>query len=66
MGGGGMYDMGVYALQGARLAAGTEPLSVTAQHVVNRPEIFSDADEITHFQLQFPGDRGEPYRKSRH
>jgi glucose-fructose oxidoreductase len=55
MGGGAMYDMGVYALQGARLAAGSEPLSVTAQHVINRPEIFSDADEITHFQLQFPG-----------
>ncbi|CAG5018104.1 Glucose--fructose oxidoreductase [Dyadobacter sp. CECT 9275] len=54
MGGGAMYDMGVYALQGARLAAGEEPVSLTAQHVTNRPEIFSDADEITHFQLHFP------------
>lgn len=53
MGGGAMYDMGVYALQGARLAAGEEPVSLTAQHVVNRPEIFKDADEITHFQLHF-------------
>ncbi|MBE9462316.1 Gfo/Idh/MocA family protein [Dyadobacter subterraneus] len=55
MGGGAMYDMGVYALQGARLAAGAEPISVTAEIVINRPEIFKDADEITHFQLQFPG-----------
>ena len=55
MGGGAMYDMGVYALQGARLAAGAEPVSLTAQHVTNRPEIFKDADEITHFQLHFPG-----------
>ncbi|QRR01222.1 Gfo/Idh/MocA family protein [Dyadobacter sandarakinus] len=54
MGGGAMYDMGVYALQGARLAAGEEPVSLTAQHVVNRPEIFREADEITHFQLHFP------------
>jgi glucose-fructose oxidoreductase len=54
MGGGAMYDMGVYALQGARLAAGEEPVSLTAQHVINRPEIFKDADEITHFQLHFP------------
>ena len=54
MGGGAMYDMGVYALQGARLAAGEEPISLTAEHVTNRPEIFKDADEITHFQLHFP------------
>jgi glucose-fructose oxidoreductase len=55
MGGGAMYDMGVYALQGARLATGSEPFAVTAQHVVTRPEIFKETDEITHFQLQFSG-----------
>lgn len=54
VGGGSMYDMGVYALQGARLAAGEEPVAVTAQSVVNRPEIFNEADEMMMFQLKFP------------
>lgn len=54
IGGGSMYDMGVYALQGARLAAGEEPVAVTAQSVVNRPEIFNEADEMMMFQLKFP------------
>lgn len=54
VGGGSMYDMGVYALQGARLAAGEEPVAVTAQSIVNRPEIFSEADEMMMFQLKFP------------
>jgi glucose-fructose oxidoreductase len=54
IGGGSMYDMGVYALQGARLAAGEEPVAVTAQSIVNRPEIFDEADEMMMFQLKFP------------
>ncbi len=54
VGGGSMYDMGVYALQGARLAAGEEPVSVTAQAIVNRPDIFNEADEMMLFQLHFP------------
>ena len=54
MGGGVMMDMGVYSLQACRYAAGEEPVSVSAQTFVTRPEIFKDADEITSFQLQFP------------
>jgi glucose-fructose oxidoreductase len=54
VGGGSMYDMGVYALQGARLAAGEEPIAVSAQSIVNRPEIFNEADEMMMFQLKFP------------
>lgn len=54
MGGGVMGDMGVYALQGARLATGEEPISVTAQHFTTRPEIYKEVDETTLFQLQFP------------
>jgi glucose-fructose oxidoreductase len=54
MGGGAMYDMGVYALQGARLASGEEPIAVTAQHFTTRPEIYKEVDETTLFQLQFP------------
>ena len=35
-----MGDMGVYALQGARLATGEEPISVIAKTHTTRPEIY--------------------------
>lgn len=54
LGGGCMPDMGVYALQGARLAVGEEPISVTAQAHVIRPEIYKEVEETMLFQLQFP------------
>lgn len=54
MGGGAMYDMGVYALQGARYASGEEPIAVTARHSTRRPDIYKEVDETTHFQLEFP------------
>lgn len=54
MGGGVMMDMGVYPLQAARYATGEEPVSVTAQTFVNRPEMFNEVDETTTFQLEFP------------
>ena len=55
MGGGAMYDMGVYALQGARYTMGVEPVAVTASHATTRPEIYHEVDETTTFQLEFPG-----------
>ncbi len=54
MGGGAMYDMGVYALQGARYTMGVEPIAVTATHSTSRPEIYHEVDETTEFQLEFP------------
>lgn len=54
LGGGAMMDMGVYPLQAARYAAGAEPVSVSAQTFKIRPDNF-EADEVTTFQLQFPG-----------
>src|SRR5690606_2758892 len=42
LGGGAMGDMGVYALQGARLATGEEPISVLAQASTTRPEIYHE------------------------
>ncbi len=54
MGGGVMGDMGVYALQGARLAAGEEPIAVTAQASTTRPEIYHEVEETMQFQLEFP------------
>ncbi len=56
MGGGVMYDMGVYVLQGARLAIGEEPIAVTAQQYTARPDVYKNGlDETTMAQLEFPG-----------
>jgi glucose-fructose oxidoreductase len=54
LGGGVMGDMGVYALQGARMAAGEEPISVLAQASTTRPEIYKEVEETMMFQLEFP------------
>jgi glucose-fructose oxidoreductase len=54
LGGGVMGDMGVYALQGARLATGEEPISVMAQASTTRPEIYKEVEETMMFQLEFP------------
>jgi glucose-fructose oxidoreductase len=57
MGGGVLYDMGVYAIQGARLGTNMEPLSiVSAQTSTTRPEIYKNGlDETTVATLEFPG-----------
>jgi len=55
LGGGVMYDMGVYVLQGARLATGEEPIAVTAQQFTTRPDVYKNGlDETTFAQLVFP------------
>lgn len=57
MGGGVLYDMGVYSIQGARLGSGMEPVSiVSAQTSTTRPEIYKNGlDETTVARLEFPG-----------
>lgn len=55
MGGGVMYDMGVYPLNAARYVTGEEPVAVTsARHETQRPDIFTEVGEITYFDLEFP------------
>ncbi len=57
MGGGVIYDMGVYAIQGARLGNGMEPIAVnSAKAWTDRPEIYKNglADNVT-AELEFPG-----------
>ena len=55
MGGGVMYDMGVYAIQGARLSTGEEPIALTAQQYTTRPEVYKNGlDETSMAQLEFP------------
>jgi glucose-fructose oxidoreductase len=57
MGGGVLYDMGVYAIQGARLGSGMEPVSIiSAKTSTTRPEIYRNGlDETTEARLEFPG-----------
>ena len=40
LGGGAMYDMGVYPLNAARYVTGEEPIAVVARHETKRPEIY--------------------------
>ncbi|NHN24714.1 Gfo/Idh/MocA family oxidoreductase [Flavobacterium jejuense] len=54
LGGGTMYDLGVYALNASRYATGEEPISVVAKQKTTRPDIFTETDETTHFTLEFP------------
>jgi glucose-fructose oxidoreductase len=54
MGGGAMYDMGVYPLNGARFLTGLEPIAITARHDKSHPHIFKEVDETTYFTLEFP------------
>jgi predicted dehydrogenase len=54
-GGGGLMDMGVYAVQGARYVTGEEPITVIAREEKTRPELFKEVDETIYFELQFPG-----------
>ena len=54
LGGGAMYDMGVYPLNAVRYATQLEPVAVSARIEISRPEIFT-ADETTYFSLEFPG-----------
>lgn len=54
LGGGAMYDMGVYPLNAVRYATGEEPVTVSARHETNRPDVYDEVDETTRFTLEFP------------
>lgn len=54
MGGGALYDMGVYSINALRFASGEEPVRVkSASQRVLRPELFKEVDETTEFELEF-------------
>lgn len=57
LGGGVLYDMGVYSIQGARLGTGMEPIAiVSAKTSTTRPEVYKNGlDETTVATLEFPG-----------
>ena len=53
-GGGGLMDMGVYCIQGARYVTGEEPAFVAAREEKTKPELFKEVDETVYFDLEFP------------
>jgi glucose-fructose oxidoreductase len=57
MGGGVIYDMGVYSIQGARCGTGMEPIAVvSAKTISTRPEIYKDGlADVVEATLEFPG-----------
>ncbi len=57
LGGGVSYDMGVYAIQGARLGSGMEPVAVVSSKLsTTRPEIYKNGlEETMEVVLEFPG-----------
>ena len=54
MGGGALYDMGVYSINALRYATGEEPVRVVrARQWSSNPE-FAEVDESSEFELEFP------------
>jgi len=56
-GGGPLYDIGIYCLQGARMLFGAEPIEVQAMTVRGPDPRFSEVDEACAALLRFPDDR---------
>lgn len=54
LGGGAMYDMGVYPLNAVRYSTGLEPIAVTAKASTTRPAIYTEVEETMAFDLEFP------------
>jgi len=54
MGGGAMMDMGVYPLNAARYVTGEEPVNVSARSYNIRHDIYTQAEEVMLFDLEFP------------
>jgi glucose-fructose oxidoreductase len=55
MGGGALYDMGVYSINAIRYATAEEPVRVVrARQWADRPELFREVDESTEFELELP------------
>ncbi|MEX2604267.1 MAG: Gfo/Idh/MocA family oxidoreductase [Gracilimonas sp.] len=55
LGGGALYDMGVYPINAARYSVGKEPIAVRGRQWSERSQMYSEVDEFTEFELEFPG-----------
>lgn len=54
LGGGALYDMGVYPINAARYATGMEPVAVTGHTGSERTEMYGEVPEFATFTLEFP------------
>lgn len=54
LGGGALYDMGVYPVNATRYATNMEGISVKGRQWSERKEIYAFVDEFTEFEIQFP------------
>ncbi|MFP4228070.1 MAG: Gfo/Idh/MocA family protein [Salinivenus sp.] len=54
LGGGALYDMGVYPINAARYAVGREPVAVRGRTWSEREEMYSEVPEFAEFTLEFP------------
>ena len=55
LGGGALYDMGVYTINGIRHAMQEEPILVrNAKQFTTRPDLFTEVDETSEYELVFP------------
>jgi len=57
LGGGTLYDIGIYPINAARSHFRAEPLEVTALSANNGEERFREVDEMTSAVMRFPGER---------
>jgi predicted dehydrogenase len=57
LGGGALFDMGIYCVNAARYLFQAEPIEVSAFRVQGTDPRFTDTDEMTAAILRFPGDR---------
>ncbi|MDX1640323.1 MAG: Gfo/Idh/MocA family oxidoreductase [Balneolaceae bacterium] len=53
MGGGSLYDVGVYPMNCSRFITGMEPVAVRGKQWSVREDIYSDCDEYTDFEMEF-------------
>jgi glucose-fructose oxidoreductase len=53
LGGGALYDMGVYPINGIRYASGMEPVAVRGRQWSERKEMYAEVDEFTEFEMRF-------------
>jgi predicted dehydrogenase len=57
LGGGTLYDIGIYCINAARYIFQAEPIEVFATSANNGEERFNEVEEMTSAILRFPGDR---------
>ena len=60
LGGGTLYDIGIYCINAARYLFRAEPVEVSAVSVSNSDPRFREVDEMTAAILRLPGNIGQP------